>query len=54
MKSVQTSRTFTIVGTPHYTAPEVITGKGYSFAVDYWSLGVCIYEFICGGLPFAE
>ena len=54
MKATQTSRTFTIVGTAHYTAPEVITGKGYSFPVDYWSLGVCIYEFICGGLPFAE
>lgn len=35
-------------------APEIITGKGYSFAVDLWSIGICLYEFICGGVPFAE
>lgn len=33
------TRTFTIIGTPHYMAPEVISGKGYSFLVDLWSLG---------------
>lgn len=32
-------RTSTIIGTPHYMAPEVILGEGYSFAVDYWSIG---------------
>lgn len=53
-KLMENERTFTIVGTPHYTAPEIITGKGYSFTVDYWALGVCLYEFLCAGLPFAE
>ncbi len=53
-KCLESERTFTIVGTPHYTAPEIITGKGYSFTVDYWSLGICLYEFLCAGLPFAE
>lgn len=47
-------RTYTIVGTPHYMAPEVIVGKGYSVAVDYWSVGIMLYEFMCGGVPFGE
>lgn len=47
-------RTFTIIGTPHYMAPEMLLGKGYSFSSDMWSIGVCMYEFLCGNLPFAE
>lgn len=50
----QQDRTFTIIGTPHYMAPEIITGKGYSYSVDIWSIGICLYEFLCGGVPFAE
>jgi cGMP-dependent protein kinase len=49
-----TDRTSTIIGTPHYMAPEVIMGEGYSFFIDFWSIAVCIYEFICGGVPFGE
>ncbi len=44
----------TIIGTPHYMAPEVILGEGYSFKVDFWSIAVCMYEFMCGGVPFGE
>jgi cGMP-dependent protein kinase len=36
-------RTFTIIGTPHYMAPEVMKGKGYTFAVDTWTIGVVLY-----------
>lgn len=46
-------RTYSIVGTPHYMAPEVIAGKGYNFSADYWSLGIMIYEFLFNSLPFA-
>jgi cGMP-dependent protein kinase len=47
-------RTFTMIGTPHYMAPEVILGKGYGISVDYWSIGIILYEFMCGGVPFGE
>ena len=47
-------RTFTILGSPHYLAPEVLEGRGYTFNADFYSLGVVFYEFICGCLPFGE
>jgi len=47
------SRTFTILGTPHYMAPEIFRGKGYGTEVDLWSLGVLLFELVCGRLPFA-
>jgi len=48
------NKTFTIIGTPHYMAPEVLKNKGYNFLVDLWSLGICLYEFMCGDLPFGN
>ena len=53
-KIVTQGRTFTTVGTPHYTAPEVLTGKGYGISADYWSVGIMLYEFLCGQVPFGE
>jgi len=47
-------RTFTILGTPHYMAPEILLGKGYGLLVDLWSIGICLYEFMCGLVPFGE
>jgi cGMP-dependent protein kinase len=35
-------------------APEVICGKGYSVFVDLWSLGILLFEFMCGYVPFGE
>jgi cGMP-dependent protein kinase len=46
--------TSTILGTPHYMAPEVILGKGYSFSSDYWSIGICMYEMFYGQCPFGK
>ncbi|XP_026191380.1 cGMP-dependent protein kinase egl-4 [Cyclospora cayetanensis] len=47
-------RAYTLVGTPHYMAPEVILGKGYTLTADTWAFGVCLYEFMCGPLPFGN
>ncbi|KAM3127123.1 hypothetical protein pb186bvf_020766 [Paramecium bursaria] len=47
-------KTYTLVGTPHYMAPEIINGKGYNCLSDIWSLGVCLFEFLCGGVPYGE
>ena len=54
VKEIKSGRTKTFIGTTSYIAPEVFTGKGYSFEVDMWSLGIIMYEFICGKLPFGE
>jgi cGMP-dependent protein kinase len=45
-------RTYTSLGTPHYMAPEVLTGQGYNCNVDFWSMGVMLFEFVFGTLPF--
>lgn len=47
-------KTYTVVGTPHYMAPEVIIGRGYSMNADLYSLGVMLYEFVCGATPFGN
>lgn len=41
-----------VFGTPYYIAPEVILRQGYGKPVDYWSMGIILYEFLIGCVPF--
>ncbi|KAJ2362995.1 hypothetical protein H4S01_004523, partial [Coemansia sp. RSA 2610] len=43
---------YAVAGTANYMAPEVISGAGYTFSVDWWSLGVVMYECVYGRRPF--
>ncbi|KAI8147876.1 kinase-like domain-containing protein [Fennellomyces sp. T-0311] len=45
-------KTNTICGTAEYMAPEVLAGLQYDYAVDWWSLGILIYDMLTGSPPF--
>ncbi|XP_032090428.1 serine/threonine-protein kinase greatwall [Thamnophis elegans] len=43
-----------ILGTPDYLAPELLIAKTHGAAVDWWALGVCLFEFLTGIPPFND
>ena len=43
-----------VLGTPDYLAPELLRKQPHAHAVDWWSLGVCLYEFLLGSPPFND
>ena len=54
MNNIEKDKTYTVCGTPIYVAPEVLTGQGYNKLVDWWSVGVLLYEFLAGYSPYRE
>ena len=56
-KLAPNAKTFTVCGTPQYLAPEMLdknNKSGYGKAIDYWGIGILIYQLLAGYPPFYD
>lgn len=53
-KYLRGQKTFTVCGTAAYMAPEIIMRKGHGLAVDWWAIGILMFEMLSGNVPFDD
>ena len=51
-KAGKTKHLKTIAGTPYYMAPEILNGDQYDERADLWSIGIMLFQLVCGRVPF--